>query len=212
MAKSKPQAKSSVKPAAEPAPILDIQMIPVSKLTLCPRNVRKTPASKQEDAELYASIKAIGLKQNLLIHAVGDKYLVHAGGRRLYTVQQLIKDKHCKTTHQVPCVVEDADRAEETSAAENMIRAKMHPADEFVAFAGMRKNGRTEREIATKFGITVNTVHQRLKLAGVAPEIMDAFRNDDMSLECVMAFTLAKDHARQVEVLRATSQEYQMQA
>jgi len=212
MAKSKPQTKSSAKPAANPAPILDIQMIPVSKLTLCPKNVRKTPASKQEDAELYASIKAIGLKQNVLVHPVGDKFHVHAGGRRLYTVQQLIKEKHYKTNHQIQCVVEDADQAEETSAAENMIRAKMHPADEFTAFAEMRNNGRTEKEIATKFGITVKTVHQRLKLAGVAPEVMAAFRNGDMSLECVMAFTIAKDPARQIEVLKSVSQEYQMQA
>ncbi|MFK5980379.1 MAG: ParB/Srx family N-terminal domain-containing protein [Rhizobiaceae bacterium] len=149
MTKLKPQAKSSTKPAAEPAPILNVQMIPVSKLALCPKKVRKTPASKQDDAELYASIKEIELKQNVLVHAVGDKLHVHAGGRRLYTVQQLIKDKHYKFTHQVQCAVEDADRAEETSAAENMIRAKMHLADEFTAFAEMRKNGRSEKEIAT---------------------------------------------------------------
>jgi ParB-like chromosome segregation protein Spo0J len=41
-----------------------VRNIPLSKLVLSPGNVRKTPPSPAEEAELKASIKARGLKQN----------------------------------------------------------------------------------------------------------------------------------------------------
>ncbi|MBO6727778.1 MAG: ParB N-terminal domain-containing protein [Rhizobiaceae bacterium] len=203
-AKTKPAAKG----AAAGAAALDLQMIPLSKLTLSPKNVRKTPASAEADAELYASIKETGLKQNLLVHKVGAKFHVHAGGRRLTALQKLAKDKVIKTTHPVPCSVEDPDRAEDTSTAENIVRAAMHAADQFEAFAVLRKKGRTETEIATQFGITTDLVRRRLKLAAVAPELMDLFRAGEMSLDCVMAFTLTDDHARQIDAWEAVKQQY----
>ncbi|WP_159587169.1 hypothetical protein [Chelativorans xinjiangense] len=56
--------------------------------------------------------------------------------------------------------------------------------------------------------MTVNLVERRLKLAKVAPEILDAFRDNKMTLDCVEAFTLSDDHARQLEVWKTVSQQY----
>lgn len=205
--KSKSAAKSKT---AAPAslPDADLQMIPLNKLVISPKNVRKTPATEAQDAELYASIKETGLKQNLLVHKVGAKFHVHAGGRRLAALNQLAEDKIIKPSHSISCSVEDADQAEDTSAAENMIRAAMHAADQFEAFAALRKKGRTEDEIAKRFGITNDLVRRRLKLASVSPDLMQIFRDGDMSLDCVMAFTLTDDHARQVEAWEAVKQHY----
>ncbi|WP_299506149.1 ParB/RepB/Spo0J family partition protein [uncultured Roseobacter sp.] len=206
-----PKSKSAAKTKAAGAaslPEAELQMIPLNKLVISPKNVRKTPATEDQDAELYASIKETGLKQNLLVHKVGAKYHVHAGGRRLAALNKLADDKVIKPSHPVACSVEDPDQAEDTSAAENMIRAAMHAADQFEAFAALRKKGRTEDQIASQFGITTDLVRRRLKLASVAPELMDIFRAGEMSLECVMAFTLTDDHARQIEAWEAVKQHY----
>lgn len=205
--KSKTAAKTKAADAAS-LPVSELQMIPLNKLVISPKNVRKTPASEAQDAELYASIKETGLKQNLIVHKVGAKYHVHAGGRRLAALNKLAEDKIIKPTHAVACSVEDPDQAEDTSAAENMIRAAMHAADQFEAFAVLRKKGRTEDQIASQFGITTDLVRRRLKLASVSPELMDIFRAGEMSLECVMAFTLTDDHARQIDAWEAVKQHY----
>ncbi|MDF1670157.1 MAG: ParB N-terminal domain-containing protein [Roseovarius sp.] len=209
-AKAQP-AESGVKVAPAVAGGLvatEPQMIPLNKLALSPKNVRKTQATEAEDAELYASIKETGLKQNLLVHKVGAKFHVHAGGRRLAALNKLVEDKVIKPGHPIPCSVEDPDQAEDTSAAENMIRSAMHAADQFEAFATLRAKGRTEDQIARQFGITTDLVRRRLKLASVASELMQNFREGDISLDCVMAFTLTDDHARQIEAWEAVKQHY----
>lgn len=205
--KSKSAAKSKAAGAAS-LPELEPQMIPLNKLVISPKNVRKTPATDDQDAELYASIKETGLKQNLLVHKVGTKFHVHAGGRRLAALNKLAKDKIIKSNHPISCSIEDPDQAEDTSAAENMIRAAMHAADQFEAFAALRKKGRTEDEIAKRFGITNDLVRRRLKLASVSPDLMQVFRDGEMSLDCVMAFTLTDDHARQNEAWEVVKQNY----
>ena len=63
-----------------------VRKIPLNKLVLSPADARKTPPSPAEDAELKASIRTCGLKQNLVVHPVADEKGLHAvtaGGRRL---------------------------------------------------------------------------------------------------------------------------------
>ena len=84
----------------------------------------------------------------------------------------------------------------------------MHPADQFEAFDKMIGEGRSEDEIALKFGVSVDLVRRRLKLARVAPEIIEQFRAGDLTLECVMAFTLTDDHDRQLAVWNAVKGGY----
>lgn len=180
-----------------------IKQIPLNKLVVSPKNIRITPASEDENAELYASIKHQGLKQNLLVHAVGDAFHVHAGGRRLEQLQKLASEGHIREDEKISCKVEPEDAAEETSVAENTIRAAMHPADQFTAFAELIDKGSSVEEVAARFGTTVGLVERRLKLAQVAPEVLDDFRESKLTLEAVMAFTLTNDHARQLEVRNA---------
>ena len=40
-------------------------------------------------------------------------------------------------------------------------------------------------------------VEQRLSLGGVAPELLDAYREQEMDLDTLKAFTVTTDHARQ---------------
>ena len=181
------------------------KLIPLNKLAISANNVRKAKTSKAEDDELYASLQHHGIKQNLLVHAVGDEFHVHAGGRRLTQLQRLAMDGHIKPDFKIPCRVETAAVAQETSLVENSVRASMSPADQLEAFARLIDAGSTVEEVATRFGVTSGLVERRLKLARVAPEIIEDLREGKMTLETVMAFTLSNDHARQLEVREAVS-------
>jgi len=116
------KCKTQNQPAAIPA---DIEMIPLTKLMISPKNARKTPATEKEDAELLASIGTTGLKQDLLVHKVGAKYHVHAGGRRLGALQTLAAEGQIKKSHGVPCQAEPTENADDTSVAENLVRSAM---------------------------------------------------------------------------------------
>jgi ParB family chromosome partitioning protein len=52
-------------------------------------------------------------------------------------------------------------------------------------------------------------VKQRLRLASVAPALLDIYAEDGMSLEQLMAFTVTADHARQEQVWQAISGSWQ---
>ncbi|MDF1803579.1 ParB/RepB/Spo0J family partition protein [Thalassovita sp.] len=209
--RSKPTAakKTEAAGSATPDGAADIRLIPLDQLEPSPLNVRKVAASASDDAELLASIRETGIKQNLVVHALSEtRFAVDAGGRRLKALQQLADDGIISLDHPVPCLVEDERNAVLTSATENLQRAAMHPADQFEAFDKMIGEGRSEDEIALKFGVSVDLVRRRLKLARVAPEIIEQFRAGDLTLECVMAFTLTDDHDRQLAVWNAVKGGY----
>jgi ParB family transcriptional regulator, chromosome partitioning protein len=67
----------------------------------------------------------------------------------------------------------------------------MHPADQFEAFKKLADEGRGEEEIAARFGVTPQIVRQRLKLAVVSPKLIAAYRKENMTLDCLMAFTVS---------------------
>ena len=181
------------------------KLIPLNKLVISANNVRKAKTSKAEDDELYASLRHHGLKQNLLVHAVGDEFHVHAGGRRLTQLQRLAKDGHLKAAEKIPCRVEAEAVARETSLVENGVRVSMSPADQLEAFARLIAQGSTVEEVATRFGVTTDLVERRLKLARLAPEIIEDLREGTITLETAKAFTLSNDHARQLEVREPVS-------
>jgi ParB family chromosome partitioning protein len=182
-----------------------IRKIPLNKLILSPANVRKTPASAAEDAELKASLKSSGLKQNLVVHAsAGDKglYAVTAGGRRLKALQELAAEGVIAADFKVACLVEDTGAAIETSLMENSCRAGMCAADEFIAMAALIDTGLTVEAVAARFGVTEKHVKQRLRLGKVAPELLEEFRQEAIALDVMTAFTLSADHAAQLAVWR----------
>ena len=182
-------------------PLADIQMIALNQLAVSPKNVRKVKPTEAEDAELLASVREQGIIQNLVAYKGSDDiFYVDAGGRRLKALQQLAGEGAIAKDALIPCLVEEESEATLTSTTENAQRVAMHPADEFEAFATMIDEGRSEEEIATKFGVSVGLVRRRLKLARVAPEIFEAFREGQLSLEGVMAFTLTDHHDRQMVV------------
>ena len=165
-----------IAPRAEPP----IREIPLSRLAFAPENVRKTPPDGQADAELKASIAALGLLENLIVRSDtpaedgAERYAVVAGGRRLKAMQVL---KVLDADHPVPCLVRaDDGEAGEVSLAENVVRITMHPADQVVAFTKLVQAGQSVSSVAARFGLSERLVEQRLRIGNAAPELLDAYR------------------------------------
>ena len=192
-----------------------IRSIPLNRLELAPENVRKTPADPAALEEIKASIAAHGLLENLIVriedtgHDPGsgpeqahvDRCAVVAGGRRLAAMKALVEEGILDADHPVSCrVIDAAENAEEFSLAENVVRVAMHPADQVVAFLRLSEAGVTVAAVAARFGVTERLVEQRLSLGGVAPELLDAYRAQEMDLDTLKAFTVTIDHARQKAV------------
>jgi ParB family chromosome partitioning protein len=208
----KPVSKTASMKPDRPILAQSIQMIPLNKLAMSPKNVRTVEPSEAEDAELLAGIREKGLIQNLAGYEDGKGgYLIDAGGRRLKALKALAEEGVIPKTHPIPCLIEDEAEAITTSTMENAQRAAMHPADQFEAYNQLTKEGRSEDDIALKFGVSVDLVRRRLKLARVAPEIIDQFRLGEINLECVMAFTLSDDHDRQIAIWNSVKDGWQVQ-
>ena len=173
----------------------------LSRLALAPENVRKTPPDPRADAELKASIAALGLLENLVVRADdndAERFAVVAGGRRFKAMQALVEDKALDADHPVPCLVKAEVEPAELSLAENVIRVPMHPADQVVAFSELARAGQSVSAIAARFGASERIVEQRLRLGNAAPELLDAYRADEIDLEVLKAFAVTADRERQM--------------
>ena len=176
-----------------------ITAIELNKLVISPDNVRVLSTSKARDKELVAGIRSVGLLQNLVVvQNDNDGFEVIAGGRRLSALQSLVKEGVFAADYPVACLVKDsADDITQVSLAENAQREAMHPADQFVAFAKMVKEGSSVVEVSESFGVSKKIVEQRLALGCVHEKLMGYYRRGDLTLDCMMAFTVTDDKERQ---------------
>jgi ParB family chromosome partitioning protein len=199
--------------------------IPLDRLMLSSLNVRQTERDA-DIAGLAEAIAAKGLKQNLVAipahftTAVGaeevtegdwdDRFEVTAGGRRLQAMQLLAADGRLPGDFPVPCMIEAREEARETSLDENLHKIAMNPADEFDAFmhivaeraAAGDDRGAAIAYCAKRYGKTVGYVEGRLRLAGLAPEILDALRAGRIGMDAAKAYAAVSDHKLQLAVFK----------
>ena len=176
-----------------------ISKITLDKLVRSEKNIRRIDAGGT--AELAASIQRDGLIQNLTVAKRSDgKYEVVAGARRLAALQLLVKQKKMAKTAAIPCRVVPLEESEAISLAENQLREPMHPVDQLEAFKARIDNGDTITDVASRFGVTETFVKQRLKLASVAPELLEDCRAGAMTLQQLQAFTVTDDTAAQIDL------------
>ena len=183
----------------------EIRWIPLRNLEPSDRNARTAAAPAEAMRELEASLEAHGLLENLVVRAHDDEKTFHVvgGGRRLRALRTLARKRRSRfrTTTPIPCrVLPDDAIDEEISYTENAVRVNMHPIDEFTAFHTMLERGLSVREIASRFGLTVQAVQRRLRLGAVAPEILAQARDDRLTLDQLQAFAATPDRGRQLDV------------
>ncbi|MDM0015845.1 ParB/RepB/Spo0J family partition protein [Variovorax sp. J22P168] len=171
--------------------------IALHQLRLSPANVRKQ-RDDQGIPELAALIRSQGLLQRPSITDAGDgTFSVEAGGRRLAACQWLVADGFYAEGQPIECRLYDSSHAVAISMAENSGRLNMHPADEFEAFALLIAQGRTVKQVADQFGVSVLTVERRMKLANLAPRFIQLFREGAASMDQLKVLCLVDDHALQ---------------
>lgn len=180
---------------------MHIEPIPFAQLLPSTRNVRRT--GHHDVADLVASIRQHGLLQNLIVSpsASAGFYDVIAGSRRLLALDKLQQagELPAALVDGIPCQVLDiAGTDGEVSLAENVIRAPMHPADQFEAFARLVDSGLSVADVAARFGVKPLFVEQRLRLSRVAGELVQIYRDGGMTLEQLEAFTVNDDHPVQL--------------
>lgn len=183
--------------------------IPLDRLALSQSNVRRIKAGVSIET-LADDIARRGLLQSLsvrpLLDAEGEetgRYEIPAGGRRYRALELLVKRRRLAKNAPIPCVVRPADNvilAEDDSFAENAMRESLHPLDQFRAMQAMVDKGDDVEAIAAHHFTTPAVVRQRLKLAAVSPKLHNIYAEDGMTLDQLMAFTVADDHQRQEEV------------
>ena len=211
-----PDPKSPDPNSGDLATAARMRTLPLFSLCLSTLNVRQT----ERDADIQAlaeDIAARGLKQNLVVipaHFMtaeiegnyGDKFEVIAGGRRYQALRLLAEAGYIEPDHPVPVLVEARDLASETSLSENLHRVAMNPADEFTAFATIVAQATTAGEsdpeayCAKRFGVTRRLVTERLRLAALAPDILEALRKGHIGLDSAKAYAGTEDHELQIKV------------
>jgi ParB family chromosome partitioning protein len=135
--------------------------------------------------------------------------LIVAGGRRLKALELLKRRGTIAGDYLVPVQIVDADASRELSLAENFQRMAMNPADEAEAFHRLAQDpksvpgagGQTPAQIAARFGLTELHVKQRLRLAGLHPNVLAALKAFKITLDVAKAFASVPDQARQAQVL-----------
>lgn len=196
-----------------PASAKDVKDIPLNQLVLDAENVRKTPSDKAAQAELVASIRSHGLLENLVVRPAEPdsdgtpRYSVIAGGRRLAALVTIASDDASDETMPVSCKVVSAENSRELSLAENTARLAMHPADQIEAFGKLFDDGASVATIAARFGVSEHFIEQRLRLAGVLPEILKSYREGKCRMDVVKAFALTTDQERQKQVWKKISKQ-----
>lgn len=173
-------------------------------------------ASKDGIAELADSIARRGLIQPLAVRPQngsfpgnggphdGDHpngfYEIIDGRRRYLAIKHLIKTGVLpKKGYEVPVVVRDEDDAEalETSLVANTARLPMHAVDQYEVFTRFAAQGRSDAEIAARFGIAERTVRQQRALGALAPSVRKAWREGKIDAKAAQAFCCNPDHAAQ---------------
>ena len=193
-----------------------ISMLPLSALRPAKANVRKVPTPAEYRQELKSSIRYHKrILHNLLVEADpagpgsadpdrgSDGYLVIDGEERRKARVELVEEGEFDANELVPCLVllPDAEAsAEEASLTVNTIRHGLHPADQYVAFARLHKLDLSVEEIAERFGVSAQTVEQRLRMGTLHATILKAYRNGEIDLEQMQAFTLTTSKKHQLEI------------
>ncbi|MGT3194486.1 ParB/RepB/Spo0J family partition protein [Yersinia enterocolitica] len=187
-----------------------VEMVPVELLVRSELNVRKQAPDEAKLTELADSIRAVGVLQNLIVVTQEDGLLgVVAGGRRLAALQQLLTAGIITPDYPVPVKKAAPDGAVVASLTENGQREEMHPADQIRAFRQLSESGKAPVEIGSLLGYSTRHVQKCLRLASMAPALLDALANNDINLDQLQALSASEDHQRQLDVWQNATMGYE---
>ncbi|MBX9451593.1 MAG: chromosome partitioning protein ParB [Mesorhizobium sp.] len=213
------RAAKKKKPALQMIEFSRARDIPFNRIRLSADNVREIDVEAGLDDLTHDIERREDLVQGLNVRAVFDEdgnetgdFETPAGGRRYRSISRLVEAGRFPADGLIPCIVKKADAktsAVDDSLAENLLRLALHPLDQFKAFKRMFDMGMSKEEIADAWRTTPRYIMQRLRLATVAPSLLDAYAKNEMTLAMLEAFTVNPDHERQQQVWERISNSWQ---
>ncbi len=187
----------------------EARMIPLNRLRLSALNARKVRDPETIPVLAATIVSSGGLLNPLAVVAEkkrggkAEAFGVVAGGRRLAALQYLAEHGTIQADEPISCRVVELSDAAGVSLAENVTQEAMHPADQLEAFKKLQDEGKTIGQIAAAFGVSALTVERRLKLASLAPEFIDLFRDNKIEQAQLQALALTDNQEDQRRVWRA---------
>jgi len=181
------------------------RLFPLGQLMRAAENVRHTRI--EEGCEQLADdIQAHGLLQSLIGYEDGGHVEIVGGGRRLKSMRILKHRGLIDDSFLVPVLIRGIEEAVELSLAENLQQRTMSPVDEFLAFSKLMESGTSSSaDLAKRFGFSERVVKQRLRLAELAPEVLSALAEREITLDAAMAYATSQDRVLQGEVFAVQS-------
>ncbi|CDS93666.1 putative ParB-like partition protein [Sphingobacterium sp. PM2-P1-29] len=155
-----------------------LSQIPISKISLNPKNYRKfyTEKSLQDFAQ---QLKRHGILSSLIVRPVEkDKYELVVGERRLRAAR-------IASLAEVPVkIVELTDeQVLEIQLDENLSRENPHPLDEALAIRMMQDFGYNIEEISLCLGKSKGLIYNRIKLSELNQEFKEMFMNNVLNIQ-----------------------------
>ncbi|MEN4669018.1 conjugative transfer relaxase/helicase TraI domain-containing protein [Pantoea agglomerans] len=190
--------QAAVKAALEAAPV---EYAPLSVFVMSLLNARTIPYSTESVESMAATIKSVGLLQNLVAHELPDGELaVAAGGKRLTALNLLLSQQFLTPDYPVPFKRVSPEMAALVSYIENAQRSDMHAAEQIASFGALAYQGKTPEQIGAELGYSTRHVQRMLKLANLAPSLLKLLADDQLTVEQCQTLCLEDDQARQVRV------------
>ncbi|GGC23712.1 ParB/RepB/Spo0J family partition protein [Pseudoduganella buxea] len=163
-------------------------------------NVRKR---QPDNTVLKGLVITHGVLQNLICfeqlkNGKPTGLLEIVSGRQRHTVVgEAIAEGLLPEDYGIPYLLVTEDEAIDISLAENCGRVDMHPADLADAMLALAQHGRAIDDIALTYSLAPIEVRRRLKLAKVAPRLFELYRNDQATLQQMIALTITDSHKAQ---------------
>ncbi|ECY3829299.1 ParB/RepB/Spo0J family partition protein, partial [Salmonella enterica subsp. enterica serovar Senftenberg] len=180
-----------------------------SRLFIGELNCRVIPHTPEEIREYADSIHAVGLIHNIVVVECDDGRLeVVCGGGRTKAIGLLVEEGKVNPDHEwIAYKAVPRELARAVSLTENGRHKTMHPAEQIAGFRALAEEGKTPAQIGDLLGYGVKHVQRMLKLAGLAPVILQALAEDRLTTEHCQALALEDNPDRQVQVYEAACRE-----
>jgi len=154
----------------------ELRPVPVDQIDPNPYQPRRHfPAA--EIAALADSIRQHGVLQPILVRAIGDRFQLIAGERRLRASIEA-------QVHDIPVRVMELDdqRVFELAMVENLQREDLNAVDKATAFREyLSRYGGTQEELAGKLGLDRSTVSNLIRLLDLPEDVLFAVRDNEIT-------------------------------
>lgn len=153
---------------------------------------------KDEIAALSASVKSHGILQPLVVRALGDRYQLIAGERRLRAAQEA-----GLTSVPIHIVDFNDQQAFEAALAENIQRSDLNPIEKAQGFRDyIERFGLNHEQLAQRLGLARSSITNLVNLLELAPEVQDGVRLNQISEAHAKLLKGIKNKERQVAMFK----------